>query len=95
MGGDGTAGSGQMVLLRTRALERETEMANDHPIHALRMKLEEARLKAVEALAAKSGTVSANGLQELVAIQVALTAVREEIAAHGASLGWGAENELD
>lgn len=70
-------------------------MANDHPIHALRKNLGQARLKAVEALAAKSGAISANSLQELVAIQAALTAVREEIAAHGASLGWGAESELD
>jgi hypothetical protein len=92
---DGTAESGQIVLAQTRALEKETEMTNVHPIHTLRANLEEARLKAVEALAAKGGTVSANSFQELVTIQVALTAVREEIAAHGASLGWGAGSELD
>jgi hypothetical protein len=85
----------RIVLLPTAASEKEAKMATDHPVHALRANLEQARLKAVETLAATKGAVSANSLQELVAIQVALTAVREEIAAHGASLGWGAESELD
>jgi hypothetical protein len=83
-GGEGRAG----------ITEEETHMAKDHPIHALRSNLEKARLKAVESLAA-SGALSPGALNELMTLQVALTAVREEIAARGASLGSGAERELD
>ncbi len=70
-------------------------MAKDQPIHALRATLEAARLEAVELLAAASGALSPGALNELMTLQVALTAVREEIAGHGASLGSGAERELD
>jgi len=70
-------------------------MAKEYPIHTLRETLEKARLKAVESLAAAGGALSPGALNELVTLQVALTAVREEIAAHGASLGSGAERELD
>lgn len=69
-------------------------MAKDHPIHALRSNLEKARLRAVESLAASSA-LSPGALNELMTLQVALTAVREEIATYGASLGSGAERELD
>jgi phosphoribosylformylglycinamidine (FGAM) synthase-like amidotransferase family enzyme len=70
-------------------------MATHHPVHALRSALETARLKAIEELAAKGGISSSDALRELAALQIALTAVREEIKAHGARLGWGAGNELD
>lgn len=70
-------------------------MPKDQPIHALRANLEDARLKAIKTLAAASNPLSVSALNELVMLQVALTAVREEIAAHGASLGGGAESELD
>jgi len=52
-------------------------------------------LKAVEALAAREGAFSTDALQELATLQGALTAVREEIKAHGLRLGWGGENELE
>jgi hypothetical protein len=70
-------------------------MAKNHPIHTLRQNLEAARLKAVEALAAAGGTFSPDALRELATLQMALTAVREEIVTHGAKLGWGSEDELD
>jgi hypothetical protein len=36
-----------------------------------------------------------SALQELAILQAALTAVREEIDAHGAKLGWGGGEPLD
>jgi hypothetical protein len=66
-----------------------------HPVHTLRANLETARLKAVEALAATDGAFSTDRLGELATLQAALTAVREEIEAHGTRLGWGDEDELD
>lgn len=70
-------------------------MTKPHPVNALRANLETARLKAVEALAAREGAFSTDALQELATLQGALTAVREEIKAHGLRLGWGGENELE
>ena len=66
-----------------------------HPVHALRANLEAARLKAVEALAAKENAIPPDALRELATLQAALTAVREEIEAHSAKLGWGSTAELD
>jgi hypothetical protein len=66
-----------------------------HPVQTLRANLEAARLKAVERLAATEGAFSAEALRELAALQAALTAVREEIEAHGGRMGWGSEDELD
>jgi hypothetical protein len=68
-------------------------MALPHPVYVLRANLETARLKALETLAAKEGALSPDTLRELAALQAALTAVREEIAAHSARLGWGDESE--
>jgi hypothetical protein len=69
-------------------------VANAHPVHNLRANLESARLKAVQALAATDGAVSSEALRELCIIQAALTAVQEEIDAHGGRLGWGTGIEL-
>ena len=64
-------------------------MANPHPVYALQANLETSRLKAVEALAARDGAVSPDALEELAALQAALSAVREVIETHGGRLGWG------
>lgn len=66
-----------------------------HPVHALRANLEAARLKAVETLAEKENAISPDALKDLATLQAALTAVREEIEAHGGRLGWGPTTELD
>ncbi|WP_037490019.1 hypothetical protein [Sphingobium indicum] len=70
-------------------------MERRHPVHSLRANLEAARLKAVERLAATDRAFSADALQELATLQTALTAVREELEAHGAKLGWGGGDDLD
>lgn len=63
-------------------------------VHVLRDKLEDARLKAVEALATNPERVTADSLQELSIIHLALTAVRQEISEHGAKAGRGSDEEL-
>ena len=69
-------------------------MPTPHPVHALLAKLETDRLGLVEKLAGAS-TLSADALKELATLQVALTAVREEIQTRGPKLGWGGEKELE
>jgi hypothetical protein len=69
-------------------------MKPHHSVYVLREKLEDARLKAVEALAAKAENLSAASLQELTTLHLALTAVRQEISEHGAKAGWGSEEAL-
>jgi len=69
-------------------------MSAPHPIHALLAKLEAQRLKLVKKFAA-DGTLSNEALRELATLQAALTAVREEIEAHGPKVGWSDETELD
>jgi len=70
-------------------------MKKDHPVHILlRVNLENARLKAVETLAAAKGALTPDALQELATIQAALTAVQQEIDTHGVKLGWGGGDEL-
>ncbi len=73
-------------------------MTATHPIHALRASLEDKRLEAVQALAdlgATAGTpLDPTILAELALIQLALTAVREEIDAHSVKLGWGSAEAL-
>jgi hypothetical protein len=69
-------------------------LADTHPVHALRARLEDQRLDAVQRLAA--GAVSNSGaLTELAYIQLALTAVREEIDVHAVKLGWGSKETLE
>jgi hypothetical protein len=65
-----------------------------HPLPTLQASLETARLNAVAAMAAKEGAISPDALRDLGALQAALTAVREEIEAHAARLGWGDEAGL-
>jgi hypothetical protein len=65
-----------------------------HPVHALKANLETARLEAIEALASKDVAISPDALRDLATIQAALTAVREEIEAHGEKLGWGSREAL-
>ena len=64
-------------------------MTNSRPVDTLKANLLAARLKAIKALAETGGEFSANALHELAALQTALTAVREEIEAHGGRMGWG------
>ena len=67
------------------------------PIHALKNVLETARLNAVQELAAGGATpaVSTEALRRVAFIQLALVAVREEIAAHEPKVGGGSEQPLD
>jgi hypothetical protein len=68
------------------------------PIHALRNTLEAARLQAIKELASTDGLTSAastEALRRVAFIQIALTAVREELEAHEPQLGGGSEEPLD
>jgi hypothetical protein len=68
------------------------------PIHALRDALEAARLQAVQELAPADGTiasVSTEALQRVAFLQLALVAVREEIATHEVKIGWGSDRPLE
>ncbi len=68
------------------------------PIHALRDTLEAARLQAIQELASTDGTtpsVSTEALQRVAFLQIALAAVREELAAHEVKLGGGGEQPLE
>jgi hypothetical protein len=69
-------------------------MKPHHSVYVLREKLEDARLKAVETLAATPGSLSIDSLRELTTLHAALTAVRQEISEHGAKAGWGSEEVL-
>jgi hypothetical protein len=64
-----------------------------HPVQALQAALETARLKVVERLARSPNPLSGGDLQSLATIQTALSAVREEIQAHG--VGWGGKDTLE
>ena len=67
------------------------------PVHALRDVLETARLNAIQELAAGgvTPTVSTEALRRVAFIQMALVAVREELAAHEPKVGGGSEQPLD
>jgi len=65
-------------------------MSDTHPVITLRNKLEDARLKAVVALAAKA-TIDPADLKDLAHTQIALTAVREAIGEHSARVGWSGD----
>jgi hypothetical protein len=68
------------------------------PIHALRDALEAARLRAIQELAPADGTiasVSTEALQRVAFLQLALVAVREELAAHEVKIGGGSEQPLE
>ena len=70
-------------------------MAKHHPVHTLRANLKAARLRAINGLAATDGAFHPDALQTLATLQLALTALREDIEAHGPRLGWGGNDELD
>ena len=73
-------------------------MAKRKPIHALRDALETARLQAVQELAGTDGTtpsVSTEDLQRVAFLQIALVAVREELAEHAVKIGGGGEQPLE
>jgi len=68
------------------------------PIHELRDSLEDARFQAIQELALADGgtsSVSTEALRRLAFVQISLTAVREELAAHEPQLGGGSEQPLD
>jgi len=73
-------------------------MVKRKPIHALRDTLESARLQAIRELASTDGTIpsiSTEALQRVAFLQIALVAVREELAAHEVKIGGGSEQSLD
>ncbi len=70
-------------------------MDNNHPVQALRAKLEDQRLSAIQTLASTDTADNPNALNELACLQLALTAVREEIEAHSVRFGWGSVEALE
>jgi hypothetical protein len=67
------------------------------PIPGLEAALEKTRLEEIERLASKSvknGPISIDALGPLASVQIALMAVREEIALHDTKLGGGSEKPL-
>jgi hypothetical protein len=71
----------------------ENAMAEQHPVQAFRAALETARLDLIERLAKLPSPLTESDLQLLATIQTALSAVREEIQAHG--IGWGGQDTLE
>ena len=72
-------------------------MAQRMPIHALRDTLEAARLQTVQKLTSAVGgapSISDEALQRVAFLQIALVAVREELAAHEVKVGGGGEQPL-
>jgi hypothetical protein len=75
-----------------------SEMDNYMRIHALKGTLEAARLQEIQKLAlAERGTpaVPIEALRRVTVLQIALMAVREELAANEPKLGRGSEQPLD
>ena len=73
-------------------------MAQSMPIHALRDALEAARLQEIQKLASTGETtlsVSDENLRRVALLQIALIAVREELAAHEVKVGGGDEKPLE
>jgi hypothetical protein len=70
-------------------------MAKQAPVHALRAKLEAARLKAVQELATAKFPYPPDALHQLASLQTALTAVSEAIAAQEPAVGAGSGEGLD
>jgi hypothetical protein len=68
-------------------------MPERHPVQTLRAALETARLEVIEQLARSPNPLTGADLQLLATIHTALSAIREEIQAHG--VGWGGENTLE
>jgi hypothetical protein len=74
-------------------------MTNDvKPVHQLRDALEAHRLEEIERLAKiclSAGGLPPDSFNALAHLQLALTAVREEISAHDVKLGGGSEKPLE
>jgi hypothetical protein len=70
-------------------------MTDRTPVHDLQKALAAARLRAVEELAAKGGTLPPDDLQKLATLQTALSAVKEELTEHEGKLGWGPATPLE
>ena len=73
-------------------------MGKPTPIHTLKDTLEAARLQAVQKLASTVETtpsVSDDAVRRVAFLQLALTAVREELAAHEVKVGGGGEQPLE
>lgn len=75
-----------------------TAQNSEHgPIHGLEAALEMTRLEEIERLASnsvKNRPLSIDALAPLASVQIALMAVREEIALHDTKLGGGSEKPL-
>jgi len=69
-------------------------MIEFRPIHDLAANLENARLAAIEELAAIGGALPVEMVYQVASLQMALTAVREEISNHEIKIGGGAEVPL-
>lgn len=68
---------------------------SDIPVRSLRERLEEERLKAVEALASHSADPLPADLQRRVGeLHLALSAVTDEINRHAVEVGYGGEETL-
>jgi hypothetical protein len=63
-------------------------------IHALRDRLETARLQALEELAAKGGALPGDALEKIALLHTVLTAVDDEIESHEVKIGGGSEKPL-
>jgi hypothetical protein len=68
-------------------------MPDRHPVQTLRAALETARLEVIERLARSPDPLTGGDLQLVAMIHTALSAIREEIQAHG--LGWGGDDTLE
>jgi hypothetical protein len=80
--------------IRSFAAQLENIVAQSSSIHVLRDSLEAARLKTVEELAGKVGSLPTDLLQRIALLQSVLVAVREEIEAHNVRIGGGSEQPL-
>ena len=69
-------------------------MTEMKPVHALQTALEVARMREIREISKAPSQLSNEALRRIVIVQVALTAVREEIAAHEVKVGGGSERPL-
>src|SRR5271166_731732 len=86
------------IYASSRNSDRRREMDKRTPIHTLRDTLETARLQAIQELASTDGTtpsISTETLRRVAFLQLALVAVREELAAHEVKIGGGGEKPLE
>jgi hypothetical protein len=89
--------SADPAVYASRNIEWRSRMGKRTPIHTLRDTLEAARLQAIEKLASAvetTPTVSDEALRRVAFLQLALVAVREELAAHEVKVGGGGEQPL-